>query len=100
MVSLWNVRIPPGVRRQLRQLDEDVRLEALRTIEELSEDPFPFDALSMEGYADRRRIRFSFGRFRVVYRVKPRSRTIVITRVGPRETVYLGMLKPGPKKLG
>ena len=100
MASLWNVQILPGVRRQLHQPDEDVRLEAVRTIKELSEDPFPFDALSMEGYADWYRVRFSRDRYRLIYRVKPRSRTIVITRVGRRDTVCLGMLKPGPKKPG
>ncbi len=94
------MQILPGAHRQLRNLDEDVKLEALQTITELGEDPLPFDSIPMGGYGDCYRVPFSGGRYRIVYRVKPRSRAVLIGAVGPRETVYLGMLSPGPKKLG
>jgi len=100
MASPWNVRILPGAHRQLRNLDEDVKLEAFRAITELREDPLPFDSTPMGGYGDCYRVPFSGGRYRIVYRVKPRSKMVIVGAVGRRDTVYLGMLKPGPKKPG
>jgi mRNA-degrading endonuclease RelE of RelBE toxin-antitoxin system len=97
LASLWSVQILPDARRALRALDEDVRLEAVQAIAELTEDPFPFDCVQMEGYADLYRVRFYGERYRVVYRVIERSRKVLITRVGPRGSVYGGLLKPGRK---
>ncbi len=76
------------------RLREEVQLEAGEAIGELAEDPFPFDCKPMEGYADLYRVRFYRGRYRIVYRVKQRSRTVVIERIGPRETIYSGLRKP------
>lgn len=97
MASLWNVRILPAARRQLRKLDEYIRLDADQAIAELTEDPFPFDSVAMEGYSDLYRVKFHGGRYRVVYQVKPKTRSVLITGVGPRDSVYEGFRKPGPK---
>ncbi|MBZ5580883.1 MAG: type II toxin-antitoxin system RelE/ParE family toxin [Acidobacteriia bacterium] len=98
MASLWNVRTRAGARRQLRQLDENVRLEAVQTIAELTEDPFPTGFVQMEGYSDLYRVRFCGDRYRIVYQVKPKTRLVVIAHVGPRDTVYQHLRKPGAKR--
>jgi mRNA-degrading endonuclease RelE of RelBE toxin-antitoxin system len=97
MASLWNVQVLPGARRQLRKLDEDARLDADQAIAELTEEPFPFDSVPMQGYSSLYRVKFHGGRYRVVYQVKPKTRRIFITRVGPRDSVYEGLRKPGLK---
>ena len=96
MESLWNVRLTPHAKRQFRQLDGDVKLEASEALGELQEEPFPFDVIPMEGYTDLYRVRFYGNQYRIVYQVLQRNRKIVVVSIGPRGTVYAKFKKPRP----
>jgi len=62
---------------------------------ELKEDPFLEGALLLRGYRNLCRIKFYDGRYRLVYTVSLKSRTVVIERVRRRGTAYLGLRDPG-----
>ncbi len=98
MESSWSVLLLAGALRQFQELDEDVRLEVADVLAELEEDPFPFDCIAMEGYADKHRVRCYGGRYRIVYRVLEKTRKVVVERIGPRANVYIGMRRPGGRK--
>ncbi len=80
--------------RQFQKLELDVRREAAEIIEELREDPFPFDSGPMGGYSDLYRVKFYGGKYRMVYLVYEQSRKVVIMRIGPRGSVYARLRRP------
>ena len=84
------VEIPHSVQRELDALPDSVWKEAIQTISDLREDPFPEGAHELRGHRDYFRVKFYFDRYRIIYRVSLKQRRVVITRVGIRGTAYIG----------
>jgi len=57
----------------------------------LTEDPFQLAAIPLWGYDSMNRIRFYRDRFRLIYWVSKKQRKVIVTRVRPRGTAYIGM---------
>ena len=68
---------------------------AVRAIFELAENPFLAGSIALRGYTNLYRVRFWHGRFRMVYHVSEKQRKVVVTRVRPRGTAYIGMRGEG-----
>ena len=87
----WKVKTRPEAQRDLDQLSDPVRAEALAAIEDLAYDPFPPDSIPLRGHAHRYRIKFYSNRYRIIYDALENRRTIRIFRVRPRQDAYRGL---------
>ena len=87
----WKVKTRPEAQRDLDQLSDPVRAEALAAIEDLAYDPFPPDSIPLRGHARRYRIKFYSSRCRIIYDALENRRTIRIFRVRPRQDAYRGL---------
>jgi mRNA-degrading endonuclease RelE of RelBE toxin-antitoxin system len=87
----WSVQLSRGAKRELRSLPDSVRHEALAVIADLTEDPFPYGAVPLEGLTNWYRVRFYRNAYRIVYRVFERQQRVMIDRVRPRGTAYIGL---------
>jgi mRNA-degrading endonuclease RelE of RelBE toxin-antitoxin system len=87
----WTVKKRKAADRELASLPRQLREEADSVLDELAEDgPAIFGAIEMRGNPNTWRVRFGGG-FRIVYRVFEKQRKILVTRIGPRGTVYKGL---------
>ena len=91
----WRVSIRPSADREIDELADSVRREAIAVMTDLKDDPFPSGSLLLRGYRDLYRVRFYRDQFRIVYSVSARSRRIVIERVRRRGNTYVGLRDPG-----
>jgi mRNA-degrading endonuclease RelE of RelBE toxin-antitoxin system len=87
----WRLEIPPGVKKELDALPDRVWLEAMEMIAAIDEDPFLSGAEALRGHTDVYRIYFYRNRYRVVYLVSKKQYRIVLWRVRPRGTAYIGL---------
>lgn len=87
----WSVEFTPSARREFRNLPDRVKDQAAHAIADLIEDPSPFDAVSLRGYADSYRIRFYRDQYRLLYRVSAPQRKVIVWRVRPRGSAYAGL---------
>ncbi len=88
----WSAKFRESARKELRELPEQVRLEALGAIVALTEDPLPPDAVALRGHKNRYRIRFYRDRFRIVYDLSYQQRKIIVVRIRPRDPdTYRGL---------
>ncbi len=90
----WVVSLRRLAQRELAELDDTVRFEAIEAIAELEEDPFPAGSIQLRGYTNLYRVRFYRDRFRLVYTVSQKQRRVIIERVRPRSTAYAGFRDP------
>jgi mRNA-degrading endonuclease RelE of RelBE toxin-antitoxin system len=90
MASSWSVEFTRAARREFKLLAPPEKESASELILELAENPFPFDAVPLRGYQGLYRIRFHQGRFRLIYYVSQKQRKMVVTRLRPRGTAYIG----------
>jgi mRNA-degrading endonuclease RelE of RelBE toxin-antitoxin system len=91
MIASWRVEFTASGRREFKSLGFREKEAAVRAIGELTEDPTPAGAIALRGYRNLYRFRFYRDRFRLIYYVSEKQRTIVITRVRPRGNAYIGM---------
>ena len=90
MGSSWDVRFYRSARRELRDIeDAKLREDITATILALAEDPIPPGSLELEDAYHLYRIRI--GGWRVVYALSEKERTVLITRVRPRGSAYVGL---------
>jgi len=75
---------------ELAKLEDTIKDEAVEAINELREDPFPPDAIPLRGSVNRYRIKFYRNRYRIVYQVSVKQHRVIVTRVRPRSSAYLG----------
>jgi mRNA-degrading endonuclease RelE of RelBE toxin-antitoxin system len=87
---VWAVSLHRSARRELAALDDSARLDALDAISDLEEDPFPIGSIALRGYTNLYRVRFYRDQFRLVYTVSEKQRRVVVERVRPRSTAYVG----------
>jgi len=93
--SEWRVSLRPSADREIGELDDSVRREAIAVIADLKDDPLPSGSVLLRGYRDLYRVRFYREQFRIVYSVSVRSRKVVIERVRRRGVAYVGLRDPG-----
>ena len=91
MAAAWNVDFTAGARRELKALESQARATAIQVILDLAEDPVPPDAVALRGYKNLYRVRCFHDRLRVVCHISERSRKLIVTRIRPRGTAYIGM---------
>ena len=93
--ELWRVEIFDSASRQLRQLPEPEREEALDIAGDLREDPFLPGLQRLRGYSHRYKIRFGRGeRYRMFLDILTESRKVYIRAIKLRtRATYSGMDK-------
>ena len=89
MATRWEIRFVRSAERELDQLPESERREAIQVIADLREDPVPSDAKALKGLPYHR-IPFGNHQFRIVYRILRDQNLIRIMRIRPRRTAYRG----------
>lgn len=87
----WRVKVLPQAQKELDQLPDSVRLEALNAIQDLADDPFPPDCMPMRGYPYRYRIKLYGNQYRLIYDVSETPKAIKILRVRLRTDAYRGL---------
>ena len=87
----WSVKILHDARRELDELDDAARYDALETITALEEDPFPAGCLELRGHHNWYRLKFHREQFRLVYSISMKQREALIRRIRPRSTAYVGL---------
>jgi len=76
---------------ELDQLTDSIREQAMQSIADLAEDPFPAGSIPLRGYRHLYRIRFYRDQYRVIYRVSEIQRRVLVLRVRPRGNAYKGL---------
>ncbi|MDG7052596.1 MAG: type II toxin-antitoxin system RelE/ParE family toxin [Wolbachia endosymbiont of Alcedoecus sp.] len=75
------------IREDLPNLPKTIRLRIVKAINErLTVDPINLGELLYYSLKGRRRLRV--GNYRVVYRVNQSERTVIVTEIGHRDTIY------------
>lgn len=80
------IEFTPLAARQLRKLHHDVQIRIAKTIDKLSNNPFPPGFKKLSGQKDLYRLRV--GDYRVVYQFSAGKLTILIVGVGHRKDIY------------
>ena len=88
--NAWDVQSSAGAAREFRKPDDELAEAAAVVFAELGEDPTPADAVELKSHPGLYRIRFAPG-WRLVYRVSPSRRRVLVMRIQRRETVYSGL---------
>ncbi len=86
---LWQIRIAKSAERELDELPDPIRNQAIAALSELQEDPCPPGTEAVRGRPNRYKVRLERG-YRLVYQVSRQQRRIVLLRARPHETAYLG----------
>jgi mRNA-degrading endonuclease RelE of RelBE toxin-antitoxin system len=89
----WEIEITGTARRELDQLPDATYQELLAEILSLEEDPFPEGHIPLRGVPDFYRIKAGRGRYRIIYKLLPRQRRILIVNVRLRGWAYSGYTK-------
>jgi mRNA-degrading endonuclease RelE of RelBE toxin-antitoxin system len=89
---VWNVKLTPLAQRELKQLEEDIREDAVSLLLDLQDGIFPSNRVQLENYERYERVKFARNQFRIVYRINRKHRTILVTRIRPRDKdTYSGL---------
>lgn len=77
--------LEPAVAERIRRLPPELKRAVREAIRAIGTDPRRGEALQreLEGY-----LKFKVRRYRIIYRVDARSRTVLIVALGHRRTVY------------
>ena len=97
MATEWNVEFRAVARRDFKKLDEDVQQDAAQSIADLIEDPYPRDCIELENQPGLFRIYFFKNQYRIVYSVSQKQRKLIVERIRPRGTAYIGLEKKKPR---
>ena len=82
----FEILYKPSTEKDLRLLPRPTIARVLSAINRLADDPFPKQALKLKGTEQLYRLRV--GDYRVIYKVDPVTRRIVIEHVRHRRDVY------------
>jgi mRNA interferase RelE/StbE len=86
-VGVYRVRIKTSAAKELAAISlEADRRRIVDRIEGLATNPRPPGCQKLAGAPDRYRVRQ--GRFRVLYSIDDRVRSVVVFRIGDRKSVY------------
>jgi len=84
----FNIKFKPSVEKDLSQLPKSVVARVITRTENLKSDPFPRQAIKLEGAERLYRIRV--GSYRVVYEIELERKIITIHYIRHRREVYRG----------
>jgi mRNA interferase RelE/StbE len=85
-VAAYSLRSKPSVEKDLSSLPKSFLTRILARIEQLAHDPFPHQAVKLQGAE--RLYRLRVGDYRIVYEVDTQTATITIYYVRHRREVY------------
>jgi mRNA interferase RelE/StbE len=85
-VAAYSLRSKPSVEKDLSSLPKALLTRILVRIEQLASDPFPHQAVKLQGAE--RLYRLRVGDYRIVYEVDTQTATITIYYVRHRREVY------------
>ena len=85
-MASYSLVLKPSVEKDLRHLPKSVIARVMARLEELKEEPFPRQALKLEGGEGFYRV--PIGDYRVVYAVDTSSKQLTIHYVRHRRDVY------------
>jgi mRNA-degrading endonuclease RelE of RelBE toxin-antitoxin system len=91
MPPSWTVEFTASARREFKSLGAREKASAGECILELADDPFPPGAIPLRSYKNLYRVRFYHGHYRLIYAVYEKQQKVIVTRVRPRGTAYIGM---------
>jgi mRNA-degrading endonuclease RelE of RelBE toxin-antitoxin system len=91
LIVIWDVEVRPAARKQLTQLASAAKLEATHLLRLLRESPIELADTVLKGHKDLYAARFYRGRYRMLYRISPKQRRVIVLRVRLRETAYEGL---------
>lgn len=77
--------IAPKAQRDYKRLPKEIRPRIISAIDKLEKDPFPPGCTKL---TDQPGFRIRVGRFRILYFVDKKERTIVIVRIAHRREAY------------
>ena len=83
---MYKVRIKKSANKDLDALDDNTYLRIDRNIQSLRNDPFPRGVKKLTGEENMYRIRV--GKYRILYEIDQKNKTIVIYRIKLRKTAY------------
>jgi mRNA-degrading endonuclease RelE of RelBE toxin-antitoxin system len=89
-VSGWTVELLASARKDLHQLGDGPRQDAIALLDELAEDPMLVESVEMRGKANIWRVRFH-GDYRLIYQIAKAQKRVIVLRIRPRSTAYEGM---------
>ena len=82
----YTVDLVRAARRELQRLPASVVQRIVTALRELENDPRPRGSLKLEGTEATYRIRV--GRYRIIYDVDDRSRSVLVSRIRHRKDAY------------
>ena len=85
----YDIVILPKAARYLESLPEAIRDEIYDALMDLEDDPTAVGSIPMEGKGTGLR-RLRVGAYRAIYRIVEERVTILVIRIGPRDSVYRG----------
>jgi len=85
-MASYKVTLKPSVEKDLRSLSKSAIARVVKSLERLTEDPFPRQTLKLEGVEKLYRLRV--GDYRVVYSVNQAPPEIIVHYVRHRRDVY------------
>lgn len=86
-MSLYAIEFIPSASRQFRKLTPAAKMQVLRVIDSLAENPRPHGYKKLHGTL-KAFYRIDSGNFRVVYDIKDNVLIVIIVKVGDRRDVY------------
>ena len=81
----YSIRIKRSAAKQLSRLSPDVRRRLVEAIDRLAQEPLAGSALKGE-FSGLRRLRV--GQYRIIYEAHHGELTVLVVRVGHRQSVY------------
>jgi mRNA interferase RelE/StbE len=86
---MFEVHLSTKAKKELEQLDENLRNRIVKILEILQADPVPvrfYDVKKMVGVENTYRIRI--GKIRIIYTVIWKDKVVVVSKIGFRGRVY------------
>ncbi|CAD6491370.1 MAG: ParE toxin of type II toxin-antitoxin system, parDE [Candidatus Argoarchaeum ethanivorans] len=83
---MYEIKIKKSVKKDLDALDDKTYIRIDKDIQRLGNNPFPGGVKKLRGEENRYRIRE--GKYRILYEVDQKNKTIVIYRIKLRKTAY------------
>jgi len=83
---MYEIKIKKSAKKDLDDLDDKIYVRIDRAIQGLKNDPFPRGVKKLTGEENRYRIRV--GKYRILYEIDQKDKTIVIYRIKLRKTAY------------
>ena len=82
----YEVEIARSAEKQLRRLPRSDQERIASTLMSLATDPLPTGVRKLSGYDDVFRVRV--GRYRILYSISEQALTILVLKIGHRQSVY------------